>query len=76
MTKLKTLKDMTEPCSKFPNCNGGCVVLDEEVLRQEAIKWIKYIQEDIDNATYWDAISYRKQEWIMTFFNLTEEDLK
>ena len=59
--------------SEFINRDKLCSRIE---LKEEAIKWIKYIQEDIDNATYWDAISYRKQEWIMTFFNLTEEDLK
>jgi len=66
MTKLKTLKDLRA-------CR--CAEKEEEI-RQEAIKWAKDIQEDMDNATYWDAVSYRKQEWIKHFFNLTEEDLK
>jgi len=71
MTKLKTLKDLEE---KYPLVLGTGMAT--KFLRQEAIKWAKDIQEDMDNATYWDAVSYRKQEWIKHFFNLTEEDLK
>ena len=38
-------------------------------LRQEAIKWVKHLEETKQFGT--GAIA-----WIISFFNLTEEDLK
>jgi hypothetical protein len=42
-------------------------------LKQEAIKWIKYYQK-LDKETE-EARKWLRM-WIVTFFNLTEEDLK
>jgi len=59
MTKLKTLKELEKDCEwKFDTFI---------TLKQEAIKWIKYYDEDIDGMT--------KMEWIKHFFNITDEDL-
>ena len=43
--------------------------IDTDELRQEAIKWVK----EIDNAI---AVTPHPKPWIMKFFNLTLEDLK
>lgn len=58
---LKTLKDID---INYRTSRGTY----ENILRQEAIKWIKHFNDDIASA-------YTK-DWIKYFFNLTEEDLK
>ena len=55
--KLKTLKDI------FANESNQY----EEILKQEAIKWVKTMREE----KYFKAIPF-----IKNFFNITEEDLK
>ena len=60
MMELKTLKDL-----EF----GRTEKEDRKMLRQEAIKWIKDLEkQNSDEEQYTVA-------WIMTFFNITEEDL-
>lgn len=62
--KLKTLKDLEIGKITWPRTqNKECVRVSE--LRQEAIRWLK-------------ALTGRKtsaRTFIMTFFNITEEDL-
>jgi hypothetical protein len=68
---LKTLKDLVrkEDGDFIRWCS-----YDE--LKAEAVKWVKF-QEDIqmNNPAY--MTEYRLNiQWIINFFNLTEEDLK
>jgi len=72
--KLKTLKDLVEGDIEF---EGKLLrVVKEKDLRQEAIKWIKYLKK-LDKKTAQHPIEIDAQiGWIMHFFNITEEDLK
>ena len=66
MTELKTLKDIN-PCvsDQFNRANEAVNI---QSLRLEAVKWIKRYK----------TIKMREtsEELFMSFFNLTEEDLK
>ena len=68
MTKLKTLKDL----SKERNKNAFNCYQCFERIKAEAVKWVKMFRERNDDGTgdYWRAIAF------ISFFNLTEEDLK
>lgn len=57
--KLKTLKDM------IYNYRSANLVHASD-LREEAIKWVKKLDEEGGKC----------RGWFMKFFNLTEEDLK
>jgi len=75
MTELKTLKDM-----EFVDCMIGhpSDEVFRDILKQEAIKWIK-AQEDVKECwDFCDEYGCDKQfiGWIKHFFNITEEDLK
>ena len=67
MTELKTLKD----CYMSDSRNF------EQVLKEEAIEWVKYYQpqEDEDMSTY-DTCNLKVVKFIREFFNITGEDLK
>ena len=78
MCELKTLKDI-------PKCYD-CECLDEKcvihfLLRREAIKWVKDIDKDLFRMggrlfpRSPDGLIATRQ-WIMNFFNITEEELK
>ncbi len=86
MSELKTLKDMDHYHTTYEgeysyDKEHGIKLCD---LRQESIKWIKYMESDeyYDNChkpEMFDLNSYDKVEvipWIKHFFNITEEDLK
>ena len=60
MSELKTLKDI-----RLEHWDGVGYWLEEEDVKQEAIKWVKS-----------NELSVRTDKWIKHFFNLTEEDLK
>ena len=72
---MKTLKDIFK--INYLESNASY----DYLLKEEAIKWIKYLQnveqelsKDIKLA---DNNTYRAQvKWIKHFFNLTDEDLK
>ena len=85
---LKTLKDISKIYIEI----GETEIVKTDDLRQEAIKWVKHIKEDIKQL---DEIESKPQsplgrmatkgldevlegqiKWIEDFFNLTEEDLK
>ena len=66
MTELKTLKDLPD------FYNEGLV--DKEVLQQEAIKWVKYLDTYPIDYTHEERIGARCI--LVDFFNLVEEDLK
>ena len=64
--KLKTLKDIQEvDCFSLAELTKLGRWIPEEILRQEAIKWIK---ESDDGGMF-------LEDWIK-FFNITEEDLE
>ena len=82
--EMKTLKDLEYQ-------DDFCYVSSSEDLRQEAIKWIKYIgvckNNNIQIVNLEDAakqvgiLMCEKEtnlvrDWIKHFFNITEEDLK
>jgi len=68
--KLKTLKDIR-------SLRDDCFV-DWHVLRQEAIKWIKNYDADIESNKNHEEVCFGEgaRAFIKMFFNLTEEDLK
>jgi len=74
---LKTLKDIgkselvkgKKPLDLKFTWPTGRIILSSD-LKQEAIKWVKWEDEQfgyLDDDT---------KAWIITFFNLTEEDLR
>lgn len=67
MQKLKTLKDMIRK-SRWDRTGGEN--LSSIDLRQEAIKWIKHTRKHIE------GFPTPVENWIKTFFDITEEDLK
>jgi hypothetical protein len=84
--EMKTLKNLptfdyehNDPeidSSGMVECSGGEYV-EVELLRQEAIKWIKELYNNPKykpNDCYGD--SRESIYWIKHFFNLSEEDLK
>ena len=77
MTELKTLKDLSPFNPK--ECNGVEGLIQKNILKQEAIKWIKEgfkeiyeLEGDKENV----LIIKGGIETFKTFFNITEEDLK
>lgn len=88
MTELKTLKDIVN-ASDFYDAEEGRKhnLKSEDDLRKEAIKWIKHFQKEIAKfekltlatklAKEYEQIErITKRDWIMMFFNITEDDLK
>jgi len=61
---LKDLKCMGETHGFRPRW------INEDELKAEAIKWVKFYQTTNDEAEQWI------RRWICKFFNLTVEDLK
>ena len=72
--KLKTLKDMGKPVTYTDSTTTWEIIQDN--LRQEAIKWVKDMQQNPGSHTVYEKTPYETIEWIKHFFNLTEEDLK
>ena len=74
MTELKTLKDLMPYLGieglRREKGFGDAAFVNVDLLRQEAIKWVKFWKNI--NAGF-DLISLK--DW-MKFFNLIEEDLK
>lgn len=79
LDELKTLKDLDCTHSAICDTDDPCTCEDGfEVLKEEAIKWIKAI---INNKTTYgmydrDPETSELVDWIKYFFNLTVEDLK
>ena len=69
MTELKTLKDFDLNDDKYYFAAEQDIPSFITDLRAEAIKWIKYLEEDYTEN--WGEIV-----WISKFFNITEEELK
>ena len=85
MTELKTLKDLIISREYLKPENYA--LIDAKVLKAEAVKWIKEIQDEIkrleerankglpiEKLKIWENIG--KSNVLMDFFNLTEDDLK
>jgi len=72
MTELKTLKDLIPKVETEKGAKMEYLLYGEKLMeiRAEAIKWIKYYQEDESTEVK------SKVLWIKHFFNITEEDLK
>jgi len=64
MTELRTLKDL-----RLYDYSDGCRC--EELIKAEAVKWIKEYEKKNNYADYGIVIETFKH-----FFNITEEDLK
>lgn len=74
--KLRTLKDLPNgSCRDTKGQIEYCVYVDR--LRQEAIKWVKYIYEKgfEEGVTNKEHFFYQDTIWIKHFFNITEDDL-
>jgi hypothetical protein len=78
MTELKTLKDLryktAESLSPETFIENSCSYQDfvlKEDLRQEAIKWVKEMNESEKDKLHFAS----PQTYFKVFFNLTEEDL-
>ncbi len=83
MIELKTLKDIKEDIDseqwEFDSAWSPGAYRALELLKQEAIKWIKELKETDEFSEDEQGIfdnNYNVQEWIKHFFNITEEDLK
>ncbi len=71
---LKTLKDIAEGIGKY---NKPLVHVSPKKLREEAIKWIKELEQE-KLTTHQQMIAFEctcKIDWIKEFFNI-KEDLK
>lgn len=66
MTELKTLKDIEGVDYRNINTNIARLLLPSD-LRAEAVKWIKFYDDDKKGLM---------RECFMSFFNITEEDLE
>jgi hypothetical protein len=79
MTELKTLKDLD-----FEECMYNTIpAIDEEkiqnLLRQEAIKWIKWLFEEAKKSkpdSHEEQCAAAQAHILIQFFNISEEDLK
>ena len=78
MSKLKTLKDLEEV--KFMGLHPA----DENIfrnqfskeLKQEAIKWVKFFEDEETNSEGAKMINVGRMKSLIDFCNLTEKDLK
>jgi len=70
--KLKTLKDLKSIATPMNN------LVSKQELKEEAIKWVKNYRRLRKEANDLGAeISYKaKEDVLMEFHNITEEDLK
>lgn len=69
---LKTLKDIDS--TRIARYGRAVLFVNEEELRAEAILWIKHFRGDAVTSTYGNLHAIIV-EWIIKFFNLTEEDI-
>ena len=68
MTKLETLEDL------------DIFKTYKKLLRQVAIKWVRFYRKRMNGRQLGNSIrnefAFAKQDFIMDFFNITEDDLK
>ena len=81
MTKLKTLKDFVDSKSIMAKFNkDGTKIEDTFIsttdLKAEAVKWINHWRSIDQHCVKCDVWNEKRQEDMMFFFNITEEDLK
>ena len=69
--ELKTLKDL-----KYNYEGEDDIVVDYDSLRAEAIKWIKHIRKEFKLDEQQGYHKSTVEEWIISFFNITNEELK
>ena len=74
MSDLKTLKALkTDWLMSTKEKGKGWEFVNVKLLKQEAIKWIKAINNDKEEPF---KFSLTTTKWMRHFFNITEEDLK
>lgn len=87
---MKTLKDLNPNTSACECEDCENTVVWKKEIREEAIKWIKALNEKTQPQYIFDDFSDRDTDgfstgsptyeaaknWIKKFFNITEEDLK
>ena len=74
-TDLKTLKDIE--FDKGDNQSGYLPMCYTEELREDAIKWIKDLERQIEHVPFCTPMLAEAQiTWIKHFFNINDEDLK
>lgn len=91
MSELKTLKDFRENEKTLAVFKNETIIEDYKVsmknLREEAVKWVKFINNPSEDFVGFAASDSKKGEMVeidivgwetafKLFFNLTEEDLK
>ena len=70
---LKTLKDLaTEEEIGNPREH----IIRESELKQEAIKWVKHWRSIDQHCVTCDIWNEKRQDDMMHFFNITQEDLE
>lgn len=82
MNKLKTVKDIEKEFQEQYNYEDS--IPSPDVLKKEAIKWVKEMDEQLKNPSFYNFNSKQEKviglcatlEWIKMFFNIGEEDLK
>jgi len=83
MTELKTLKDIEDRFAKdgYDHYKGK----PTDIIREEAIKWVKELESkekspnflySISGYPYGEPKNNNVRDWIVDFFNITDEDLK
>ena len=65
MSDLKTLKDLEKYCYE-----RGMIGIPSLLLKEEAVKWIK----NLEKKDLGSGINKIISDWIIHFFNITEED--
>ena len=68
--KLKTLKDIEKETAIETGLNIEDVLVNPEVVRIEAVKWVKAKDDEVPNNCWTFEQRFKH------FFNITEEDLK
>lgn len=71
MTELKTLDEIL--CTQD---DVRDIERAKAVIKNEIIKWVKYLEEDRDRYEGSDASNVNLQMWIKHFFGINEDELK
>lgn len=80
--KMKTLKDINYRNKGFMQ-NVDSIQTFKDNLREEAMNWVKNLDNDIDNIKGRTSLEVHQlssliatSEWIKLFFNIRDEDMK